>query len=229
MIPLDLTAIVIKVVQAPTAPGVTMSDWFRWIGVAVAIAGLALATPDGIASAWRSIRSGLRKTTTGIRHLIGRPRQTAVAGGVTARGVSAAGRGYVDRWKPWSEKAYTAEKLDILHEQSEELSRRIAQLRTRIDGDISDMEKKVREAESRLATQIRQVRSEILGERSRASYVDARGLLPVALGIVLTGLADELAEVPALGWLVVAAAATSVGCIFPAWLRDFKVALKTTG
>jgi hypothetical protein len=43
-----------------------------------------------------------------------------------------AGRGYVDTWKPWSDKARTADKLDILHQQSEELRRRIDNLRTRL-------------------------------------------------------------------------------------------------
>src|SRR6266436_6455257 len=75
--------ILIKEIQAPAAPGVTLSDWIRWIGVGVAITGLVLATPDGIASAWRSIRSGLRKTSTLIQRLTGRQRPILGSGGVT--------------------------------------------------------------------------------------------------------------------------------------------------
>jgi hypothetical protein len=33
----DLTVTVTKVVFAPTDPGVTLSDWIRWIGVGVAL------------------------------------------------------------------------------------------------------------------------------------------------------------------------------------------------
>ena len=214
-------------VGVPADTGVTLSDWFQWIGVGVAITGLALATPDGIAAAWRSIRGGLRKTDALIRRLIGRPQQVVGALDIALKPMGLAGRGYVDTWKPWSEKAKTAEKLGILHEQAEELRRRIDNLRTQIDGDISGVEKKIREVESRLSAVIRQVRSEMSGERSQASHVDARGLLPVALGIILTGLPDELAKVPVLGWLVVAAAATSIVRISRPWLRDFKGALKT--
>ncbi len=188
--------LVIKVLQAPAAPGVTLSDWIRWIGVGVAITGLGLATPDGIASAWRSIRSGLRKTSTLIKRLTGQQRPILASGGLILPKMGVAGRGYVDTWKPWSDKARTAEKLDILHQQSEELRRRIDNMRTQIDGDISEVEKKIREAEHRLAAQIRQVSSELSGERSQASHVDARGLLPVALGIILTGLPDELVRWP---------------------------------
>ena len=108
-------------------------------------------------------------------------------------------QGYVDTGKPWSEKATADEKLDTLHQQSEELRGRIDDLRTRHDRDRSSAQKEIREAESRLAAQIRQVRSEMSGERSQASHVDARGLLPVALGIIMTGLPDELAKVPAVG------------------------------
>jgi hypothetical protein len=221
--------IVIKVLQAPAAPGVTLSDWIRWIGVGVAITGLVLATPDGIASAWRSIRSGLRKTSTLIQRLTRRQRPILGSGGVTFPKMSVAARGYVGTWKPWPNKARTAEKLDILHQQSEELRRRIDNMRTQIDSDISGVETKIREAERHLAAQIRQVSSELSGERSQASHVDARGLLPVALGIILTGIPDELARVPVLGWLVVAAAATSIARISRPWLRDFQKALKTVG
>jgi hypothetical protein len=225
----DPTVILIKVVQAPVDPGVTLSDWIRWIGVGVALAGLALATPDGIAAAWRSLGRGFGKTTTLIKRLIGRQEQPDFTGRAALKPMAFAGRGYVDTWMPWSEKARAAEKLDILHQQSEELRRRIDNLRTQIDGDISVVEQKIREAESRLAAQIRQVSSELSGERSQASHVDARGLLPVAFGVILTGLPDELAKVPALGWLVVAAAASSIAYISRGWLRDFQKALKTVG
>jgi hypothetical protein len=43
--------LVIEVAHAATDPSKTLSDVTRWIGVAVAVAGVMLATPDGIASA----------------------------------------------------------------------------------------------------------------------------------------------------------------------------------
>ena len=151
------------------------------------------------------------------------------AGKPALKRVGFAGRGYVDTWIPWSQRARTAKKLNILHQQPEELRHRIDHLRSQIDGDISGVENKTRETESRLAAQIRQVRSEMSGERSQASHVDARGLRPVALGVILTGLPDELAKVQAVGRLVVAAAATSISYISRPWLRDFQGALRTMG
>lgn len=42
--------VVIEVVRQAPAPGVGESDFIRWVGVAVAVAGAFLATPEGIAS-----------------------------------------------------------------------------------------------------------------------------------------------------------------------------------
>lgn len=221
--------IVIQVVSTPANPGVTLSDWIRWIGVGVALAGIALATPDGIAAAWLWLRSGLRKASTRIKRWIGRPERIVVSGHVTSPSIGFAGQGYVDTWEPWAEEATATEKLDILRQQSEELSHRIDNLRTQADRDRSSTQKGIREAESRLAARIRQVGLELSGERSQTSHVDARGLLPVGLGIVLTGLPDELAKVPAVGGLLVAAAAISIVCVFRGWLQDLQLALKTIG
>jgi hypothetical protein len=94
---------------------------------------------------------------------------------------------------PWSGNARADEKIEILHQQADELRRRLDDLRTRFDGVVNLLQREIREAESRVAAQIRQLASEMRGERSQASHVDARGLLPVALGIILTGIPDELA------------------------------------
>jgi hypothetical protein len=64
------------------------------------------------------------------------------------------------------------------------------------------------------------------GERSQASHVDARGLGPVALGIVLTGIPDELAKIPVMGVTLIAIAVGWAAYMIPGWKRDFTRALK---
>jgi hypothetical protein len=222
----DPGVIVIEVVHATADPSATLSEVIRWIGVVVAVAGVALATPDGIASAWRSLRNGLRKMNTLARRLVGRPVQPGGAGHVSLKKMGVAGQGYVDTWMPWSEKARAAEKIEILHQQADELLRRLDGLRTRHDGDVIFLRSEIREAESRSTGQIRQIASEMRGERSQASHVDARGLGPVALGIVLTGIPDELAKIPAIGVTAVAIAVVWTACMVPGWKRDLTQALK---
>ena len=216
----------IEVVHASADPSKTLSDVIRWVGVAVAVAGVVLATPDGIASGWRSLKNGLRKANTRARLLLGLPVQIVGSGHVTFKKIGVAGRGYVDTWMPWSETARADAKIEILHQQADELRRRLDDLRTRFDGDVDLLLREIRAAESSVAGQIRQLASEMRGERSQASHVDARGLLPVALGIVLTAVPDELAKIPAVGVTAIAIAVVCTGCMIPGWKRDFTRALK---
>ena len=129
--------IVIEVVHASADPSKTLSDVIRWIGVAVAVAGVVLATPDGIASGWRSLKNGLRKANTRARLLLGLPVQIVGSGHVTFKKMGGAAFGYVDTWMPWSENARADEKIEILHQQADELRRRLDDLRTRFDGDVN--------------------------------------------------------------------------------------------
>jgi hypothetical protein len=145
---------------------------------------------------------------------------------VSLKKMVVAGRGYVDTWMPWSETARADAKIEILHQQADELRRRLDDLRTRFDGDINLLQREIREAESRIAGQIRQLASEMRGERSQASHVDARGLGPVALGIVLTGVPNELAKVPVVGVTFIAIAVGWTAYMVPGWKRDFTRALK---
>jgi hypothetical protein len=132
----------------------------------------------------------------------------------------------VGTWMPWSGNARADEKIEILHQQADELRRRLDDLRTRFDGVVNLLQREIREAESRVAAQIRQLASEMRGERSQASHVDARGLLPVALGIILTGIPDELAKIPAVGVTAIAIAVVCTTYMIPGWKRDFTRALE---
>ena len=137
------------------------------------------------------------------------------------------GRAHAERWQPWQEDAAGEEKINILHKQIDILHEQIAELRTQVGRTADDLRKEIREAEGRVDSQLRQLASELRGERSQASRVDARGFGPIACGICLTGLPDELASVAVLGWIAVAGAVIWTACVFPNWLRDYRVALRS--
>ena len=87
----------------------------------------------------------------------------------------------------------------------------------------------IRKTADGFASQIRQLESDLRGERTQASQVDARGFGPIAFGIVLTGIPGELAGVTPggwLGWLIVAISGCWIIRVSPQWLRDYRQALK---
>jgi hypothetical protein len=214
----------IEVVRVTASHGVTAPDVLRWIGVAVAVAGVALATPDGIAAARHTARDSSRQAWTSLRRILRRPGRNVGIGGMTAGTMVMAGRGYVGVWQPWREDATDPTKIDILHRQAVILKKRIDELRKQVDNTADEIRKEIREAESRVNGDLQQLIGEIHGQRTQSSRVDARGLGPIALGIILTGSPDELAGVEPLGWLIAAVAIVWILRVFPAWLRDYKQA-----
>lgn len=223
----DPCCAVIEVVRRAADSGVTESDVIRWVGVTVAVAGAVLATPDGIASAWRWVKDRHRTARALVRRLLCRPGQIVGVGGVTAGSVTMAGKGHVETWKPWREDARDDEKIGILHQQIDILRQQIGELRRQIDRTGDDLRNEIREAEGRVVGEVRRLASELRGERSQASRVDARGLGPIALGIILTSVPDELAAVWLVGWLAVLVAVIWTVGASPSWLRDYRQALKS--
>jgi hypothetical protein len=117
-------------------------------------------------------------------------------------------------------------KIDILHRQVDLLHQEVSDLHTQVDRDVAELRKETQEAEERVTLQLQQLASQLRGERIETSRVDARGFGPIAGGIILTGLSDELANIAVFGWLVVI---IFVGWIIAAsrgWLRDYKEALR---
>jgi hypothetical protein len=189
---------------SPVAPGVDESDFIRWVGVAVAVVGAILATPDGVASVWRWVTQRHGEVMALARRLLRRPRDVNVQLGPILGTIGFGGRGYVDKWQPWLPHANVDQRIDILHKQVDILVERVDELRKQIDRAGDDLQKNIKEAETRVAKQVRELASAVRGERSQASRVDARGLGPIALGIVLTGLPDELATVAWVGYAFIA-------------------------
>jgi hypothetical protein len=221
-------AVVIEVVRSAANPGVSESDVIRWVGVFVAVAGIVLATPDGIASSWCWVKDRHRRAWAIAGRLLRRPGQIVLRGGVSLGRMSLNGKAYAHGWQPWQENARATVKIDILHHQVNILLEQINELRIQIDRSGDDLRKEIREAEGRVTGQVRQLALELSGERSQASRVDARGLGPIALGIIMTGLPDELATVAVVGWLTVAGAVIWIVGVSGGWLRDYRQALEST-
>ena len=216
---------VIEVLNPAAAPGVNEADFIRWVGVAVAVAGAFLATPEGIAAGWRIFGHQSSKVLTIARSLLRRPNNVTLTGRAMLGATAVGGRAYASKWQPWRSEATTWMKVDILHKQVDILVERVDELRRYVDQTGDGLQQNIREAEARVAGQIRDLASELRGERSQVSRVDARGLGPIALGIVLTGLPDELATVAGVGYAAIGVSVLWTFLALPSWLRDYKHAI----
>jgi hypothetical protein len=225
MIP-DPGILAIEIVRRATDPGVTESDVIRWVGVAVGVAGVVLAIPDGIAAAWRWVKALSDRAWSRIRRLLGHPRQIEFSGGLRLPKMGLGGQGYVDTWLDWREDAEDGEKIGILHEQIESVRKMIADSRRVADRTAQDLRNDLRDAEGRVTGQLKELASEMRREATQASRVDARGFGPIALAIILTGLPDELAAVAAIGYVLIVVSLVWIVLAFPSWCRDYRQALK---
>ena len=147
------------------------------------------------------------------------------------RKMSVTGRGYTREWQRWLPRAGPDVKIEILHEQVDLLHEQIGKLHEHVDQSELSLRAEIRETEDRIVSQIQDLKSDMRGERSQASQVDARGFGPIAFAILLTGMPDELAGITPggwLGWLVVAIAGYWIIRVSPRWLRDYQQALEDT-
>lgn len=211
---------VIEAVCKAAEPGVTEADVIRWVGVVAAVFGAVLATPEGIALAWRSVKNWHRKVWARGRRWLRRPGHVSRTG--AAGTATMTGKASPHPWQDWVAGARADVKIDILHRQVDFLLEQIGKLRRQIDRTGDDLRNVRREAEGR----VQQLASEMRGERSQASRVDARGIGPIALGIILTGVPDGLAAAAPVGWLAIAVAVVWIVAAAPSWLRDYRRALK---
>jgi hypothetical protein len=218
--------IVVAAVGATAPTGPTLSDVVRWVGVTVAVAGAVLATPEGIAAAWRWVRERCIRLLAMIRRFMHRPAPVVNATAAMSGVATLSGRAHAYRWQPWRQDAEEDEKIEILHKQVELLLEHYNELHGLVGRTADEFLRETHEVERRAVGHVQQLSSDLDAERSQASRVDARGLGPIALGVILTSLPDELATVRAVGVLAIVVAIVWTAAAMPSWMRDFRQALR---
>jgi hypothetical protein len=125
-----------------------VAEWFRWIGVGVAIAGVLIATPAGVAETGRRLRGGLRKSRGWLAHYLPFLRRGATVHGVTANAtirMSGVANGY--KWQLWEPDANDSRKIEVLHQQADILLEHVQQLRKQSGGWVDDVRSELRDVE----------------------------------------------------------------------------------
>jgi hypothetical protein len=207
----------------PPALGTTLSDWVRRSGVAVAIIGTAVAAPEGTALIWRWVIAALRVALGKVRAFLARMlpflrrRATvhALAGSAVVRSGATATATVTPGWDP---DASLESRVQRLHEQMVWVYAEIDRARQEARGGDAELRQIMDQhvGELRAAHQAHQ---EVhVATQRQAARVDARGVVLIGLGVIMTGIPDELAYFWPVGWIFIAGGvALSFWWAYRAW------------
>ena len=177
-----------------------LAEWIRWTGVAVAVAGVLIATRDGVREIWRHIRepSWLR----GLLSHLSFPFNSYASRTARARPGSArvaAGDLWPTTTRPWEPDADDHRKIELLHIQHDLLQDDASRFRQEMFARLASIRAEISAADERLSKAHRELRMAVREKDRRAAQIDARGLWPIGFGILLTGIPAELAHFAAVG------------------------------
>lgn len=210
----------------PTPPAATLADWVRRVGVAAAVFGTAVAAPEGTARlgrwitgpvrwVWRKVRPWLARYLPFLRRSA-TVYAEAAGGAVMAGAVGVRATGFT-----WAPDAPLEDQVRLLQEQ-------MIEFHALIFTETDKARQESREGDAQLRQIIEQHAGELraLHEAHQAAHaaaqrqaarVDARGVVLLGLGVVMTGVPDGLARFAWLGWLVIAGA-LAVAIWFVLWV-----------
>jgi len=199
----------------PAPPGATLADWVRRVGVVAAVFGTAVAAPEGTARLWRwitrPVRWAWRKVRPWLASYLSFLRRSATVYPKTASGAAVLGKARVRATGfTWNPDAPLEDQVRRLREQ-------MIQFHALIFTETDKVRQEAREGDAELRQMIEQHAGELralheahqaahVAAQRQAARVDARGVVLLGLGVVMTGVPDGLARFAWLGWLVIVGA-----------------------
>ena len=208
----------------PPALGTTLSDWVRRSGVAVAIIGTAVAAPEGTALIWRWVKGALGKArswlaSTWLAHVLPFLRKSATVHGMAAHLRTDAGFGAVAIGAPgWDAAASLEGKVHRLHDQMQWAFAEIEKARQEARDSVAGLRQVVEQQADELRTAQQAHQAVHAAAQRQAAQVDARGVVLIGVGVIMTGIPDELAYFWPVGWFFIAGGvALSLWWAYRAW------------
>jgi hypothetical protein len=192
-------------------PAATEADWVRRFGVLVALVGTLVAAPEGTVLIGRWIWAALRAIRQRIRVFLARflpfLRRNANVQGVTAWGgvrfpsmsVRASGLQLLP-------DADLKERVDLLDEHIVRAFREIEKARQEAAAGDAELRRIIEQEAGELRGSVEAHQAAHAAAQRQSAQVDARGVVLIGAGVVMTGVPDGLAAFPWSGWLVVALA-----------------------
>lgn len=121
--------------------------------------------------------------------------------------------------RAWHPTASVDERIEALHQHMTEVEGQLNEVSQQLSQETSKRERALAELEAGLRAETAELCRLLEEQEHRAARVDARGLPVIALGIVLSGIPDQLASIPyGIGWVApVLGIAAAVAAGVPAW------------
>jgi len=198
------------------------AQWITWAGVAIAVAGVLIAVPDAILlPAWRRAKdAGSLARTWLARSLPFLREATRVELKESRDAGTGTERVSVIRRMEWNDRARARNKIEVLHHQVEQLRLDVADVRQEIARAEAALSSALQRAEARRQDEYRQLTGRVEARERRAARVDSYGICPIMLGIVLTGIPGELADIAVIGWASIIAGFAVTLCAAKAVMTD---------
>ncbi len=184
-----------------------LSDLCRWVGVAIAVVGSVVVAPAGAGLLWRTASDWMRERLDVARAWLSRflpflrrHHQVVITDGIaTGSGVgtpkvTAYGAGF-------SGSGTLEARIDLLQQQLGVVQGRLSELDRSLQQEVADRQQALACLEELLRSGVTQLRLRLEKQQQQAAVVDARGLPVLGLGIVLSGIPNEISDIPfGLGW-----------------------------
>ena len=174
-------------------------------GTALAVIGLLAASPEATRHRWRRITTAPTRATTWTRRKIAelipwlapRPQVIAATANLGALGttlsVAVTGHQWIDTWS-------TDEKINKLHQLTQDIERRLNDNVQKLRTEVSERQHDVEDLKLAIAHETESIRASIRQTEQEAAAFNADLLPAVALGTIIAGLAQYIAEIPYYLW-----------------------------
>ena len=196
-----------------------LANVVRLSGIGVSVAGAFEAAPDGAVRFFTWLYRWARRQLRSARALLARwlpfLRSDAEVRGVTAEGRVTAPVGFSISavGEAWHPNATTREQARALWEMHQALSRRVTDVQREARESTEAVRRELRQAAEELRAAGNQITVRIDTTEKRGAQADARGIVVVVAGIVMSGIPAGLAR-----WLPLGIAAIAAGCASAIWV-----------
>jgi hypothetical protein len=124
----------------------------------------------------------------------------------------------------WEEGMSIPAQIERLRAMVDQVLQEVGRVREQTRAQIAQVSGRLGVVESDLRTAVDDLRRRMEVAERRAAQANARGILLLGAGLVLTGIPQELAEFEVIGWTSVALAVVGTFWVLSAVLRDREVA-----
>jgi hypothetical protein len=183
------------------------SDANRWVGVGIALVGCLVVAPAGTGLLWHTaagwthqrghqLRGRLARVLPFLRRdATIRPNTVSAVAAVATATVTVSGR-------VWTPSAPVDERIEALRQHIAEVEGRLNEITSKLNAEREARERAVAELKQTLKEETAALCRQLEERERDSARIDARGLPVIGLGVLLSGVPDELASLPiGLGWL----------------------------